>query len=98
MGDRDLNRFTIELLGKLHSTLDGLWRFPRQPDDEIPMHHQTELLTMSHEGMGLLNSSPFLDVFKDLRIARLKTHNQEAATRLLHGFERVVVRMHTRRA
>src|SRR5437660_11952328 len=31
MGDRYLDRFTIELLSKLHSTLDGLRRFPRQP-------------------------------------------------------------------
>ena len=96
--DRYLDRFTIELLSKLHSTLNGLGRFPRQPDDKIPMHHKTELFTIFHEAMGLLDSGTFLDVFKDLRITRLKAYNQQTAPRLLHRFERVVVRMHPRRA
>ena len=38
MGDRDLNRFAVKLLGKLEGALDGLGRLPWQPDDKIAVH------------------------------------------------------------
>src|SRR5262249_53144482 len=79
MSDRDLNRFAVKLLGKLEGTLDGLGRLPWQPDDQISMHYNAQLLTVFHKRSGLFDGRPFLDIGKNLRSARLKAHNHQAA-------------------
>src|SRR5215831_10856015 len=96
MSYRDLNRFAVKLLGKLEGALDGLGRLPWQPDDKIAMHHDAQPLAVLHKRSGLFDGRTFLDILKNLRIARLKAHNQQAAPCIFHGFERLVVCMHAR--
>jgi hypothetical protein len=66
MGNRNLNRFTIELLSKLHGALDGLRRFSWQSNDAVAVHHNAQPLTLLHKGQGLLDSGAFFDVLENL--------------------------------
>ena len=91
MSYRDLNRFAIKLLGKLEGALDGLGRLPWQPDDKITVHCDAQPLAVLHKRSGLFDRRTRLDVFKNLRIARLKAHNQHVTTCLLHSFECLVI-------
>src|SRR5262249_40071258 len=96
--DRDLDRFAIELLGKLDRPLDCLWRLTRETNDEVPMNDDSELLTVLHELAGLLDGGALLDVFEYLRIARLKADDQQPATGFLHRLERLVIGVNSRSA
>ena len=62
------------------------------------MHDYAELLAVFHELAGLLDARALLDVLEDLWIARLETHNQQAASGILHRLERFVVGVNSRGA
>src|SRR5207247_2242794 len=98
MSDRNLNRLRVEFFGELHRALDRLRRLAWKPDDKITVHDYAELLAVFHELAGLLDARALLDVLEDLWIARLETHNQQAASGILHRLERFVVGVNSRGA
>ena len=98
MGDRNLNGFVIELLGEVDGLADALVRFTGKADDKVSVNHEAQLTAVFREALGHLDGRALLDVLENLRIARFVADNQQPATRLLHRFERVVVRCYARRA
>ena len=91
MRQRYLDGLYIQLLGKLDGLLDSLASLPRQADDEVAVHSESQLLGIAREVSSALHGCALLDVFQDLRIARLVAHDQQAASRLFLCLESFVV-------
>ena len=98
VGHGNLNRFAIEFLGEIDGLLDGFFRFAGKADDEIAVNANAHLLAVLHEVAAHLERLALLDVFQDLRVAGFKSHDQQAAAGIGHGFQRFVVAVDARRA
>src|SRR5271154_5356279 len=75
MRHRNLNRLAIELLREINGALNGLVRFPRQPDNEIAVNVDADFLAILHEVASHLSRSALFDVLQNLRIARFEPDN-----------------------
>src|ERR1700732_1087196 len=96
MGERDLDGFRIELLGKINSLLNGFARFTGQADNEVAVNANTDFAAVLHEGAGHFYRRALLDVLQNLRIAGFESHDEQSRASIGHGFQRVVIAMHAR--
>src|SRR5712692_10017845 len=73
--DRDLNGFSVESLRKINRPAKCLPCFAGQPDDEVPMDHQPQLLAILSESERHLDGRALLDVLEDLRVTGFISNN-----------------------
>src|SRR3989441_8802998 len=69
MSERNLNRLAIDFLGEFDCLLDGLFRLAGQPDDEVAVDLDADLLAVLHKGAAHFHRRTLLDVLEDLRSA-----------------------------
>src|ERR1700733_15127093 len=91
MSDRDLDGFAIKFLSELDGVADRSLGFTWQAEDEIAVYEEAKVMTVLDEVTGALDRGTLLDVLENLGIAGLEANDQQPATRLLHGLERVIV-------
>ena len=59
------------------------------------MDRQPQAFAIFHEFHSLLSGGAFLDIIQDRLISRFEADNHQSATRLLHGFQSLVIGMHS---
>ncbi len=96
MREGDLNRFAVQLFGEVDGLLNRLARFAGQTDDEVAVHANADFTAILHEGARHLDGRAFLDVLQNLRVARLKAHDEEPRAGIGHGFQGFVIAVHAR--
>ena len=85
----DLDGFHIQRLGKVDGVADRLLRLAGQAENEVAVDRQAQVVAVLGKRPRALNGGALLDVLQNLRIARLKSHNQQPAAGFLHRLQRV---------
>ena len=85
-------------LGEIDGAADALADLAGQPDDEIAVDQQAQLLAVRGEALRHVDGGALLDVLEDLRVARFVADDQQPAAGLLHGLQGVVIGGDARRA
>src|SRR6266566_7330870 len=91
MSERNLNRFAIHFLGEFDCLLNGLSRLAGQPDDEVAVDLDADLLAVLHKGAAHFHRRPLPRVFEVLRRPRLPAPDGEACAGVRPRLERLLV-------
>ena len=96
VSDRDLNRLAIKPFRKFDGVADRFSGLSGKAEDEVAVDDEAKFVAIARKVQRTLHGGPLPDVLEDLRVAGFVPDNKQAAARVLHGLEGLVIGGDTR--